>query len=292
MPGYIKAALFKYQYPEPRKPQHAPHKWEKPQYGQTKQYAKPVEKTPKLDAEGIKHIQKVIGTLLHYARTIDSTTLMAINAISSDQVTGTTTTADAVTWLLDYAATYPNATIHYKASKMILRIHSDASYQLDTESHSHAGGHLFLVSNNHTDTSEKNSAIHTTCEIIKNVMSAASEAECGATFINCKAVVPLRITLEEMGHEKPPTPVQIYNSTTEGIMNSTMQQKRPKAMDMRFYWIQDRIKQKNLKVFWKPGTTNLGDYHTKHHAPNHHRNGRKNYIHCPGIPRKASARVC
>ena len=56
MPGYIKKTLLKYQHPEPRKPQHAPHNWDKPQYIQTTQYAKPVNKTPKLDAEGIKHI--------------------------------------------------------------------------------------------------------------------------------------------------------------------------------------------------------------------------------------------
>ena len=81
MPGYIKKTLLKYQHPEPRKPQHAPHKWDKPQYIQTTQYAKPVDKTPKLDAEGIKHIQKVIWDLLYYDRAIDRTMLMAINAI-------------------------------------------------------------------------------------------------------------------------------------------------------------------------------------------------------------------
>ena len=129
MPGYINTDLLKYQHPDPRKLQHAPHLWEKPQYSQTTQYAKPVDNTPKLDAEGIKHIQKVIGNLLYYARTIDSTMLMAINAISSAQATGIITTAAAVAWLLDYAATYPNATIRYNASQMILRIHSDASYQ-------------------------------------------------------------------------------------------------------------------------------------------------------------------
>ena len=82
IPGFIKEALLKYQYPEPCKTQHAPHKWDKPQYGQTTQYAKPVDETPKLDAEGIKNIQKVIGNLLYYACAIDSTMLMAINAIS------------------------------------------------------------------------------------------------------------------------------------------------------------------------------------------------------------------
>ena len=123
---------------------------------------------------------------------------MALIAISSAQATGTTATAAAVTWLLDYAATYPNATIRYNASQMILCIHSDASYQSETESRSHAGGYFFLGSNNHNDTNENNGAIHATCEIIKNVMSAASEAEFGATFINFKAAVPLRITQEEM----------------------------------------------------------------------------------------------
>ena len=135
--------------------------WDKPQYGQTTQYATLIDNTPKLDAEGIKHIQKVIRSLLYYARAIDSTMLMSINAISSSQVTGTTATAAAVAWLLDYAATYPNATIRYNASQMILRIHSNASYQSDPDSRSRAGGHFFLGSNNHNDTSKNNGAIHT-----------------------------------------------------------------------------------------------------------------------------------
>ena len=62
-----------------------------------------------------------------------------------------------------------------------------------------------MGSNYHNDTSEKNGAIHTTCEIIKIVMSAASEDQCGATFINCKAAVPLFITLEVKGHTQPPS---------------------------------------------------------------------------------------
>ena len=41
-------------------------------------------------------------------------------------------------------------------------------------------------------------------------------------------------------------------------------------MDMYFHWIQDRILQEHFHVFWKPGSTNLGDYHSKHHpTPNH-----------------------
>ena len=41
-------------------------------------------------------------------------------------------------------------------------------------------------------------------------------------------------------------------------------------MDMLFYWINDRIEQGQLRVLWRPGPENLGDYHSKHHPPEHH----------------------
>ena len=104
-----------------------PHKWEKPQYGQTTQYTKSVDKTPEVDAKDIIQIQKIINTLLYYSRAIDSNMLMVINTISSAQATGKTATVDAITRLLDYANTYPNAKIRYNVSQMILRIHSYAS---------------------------------------------------------------------------------------------------------------------------------------------------------------------
>ena len=42
-------------------------------------------------------------------------------------------------------------------------------------------------------------------------------------------------------------------------------------MDMRFYWMKDRIIKKDFFVYWKPGSQNMGDYLTKHHPPHHHR---------------------
>ena len=111
MPGYINADLLNYQHPEPCKSQHAPYLWYKTQYGQTTQYAKPADNSPKLYADGIKHIQKFIGTLLYNSRAIVSTMLMVINAISAAQAHGTTVTAAAVAWLLDYVATNPDATV-------------------------------------------------------------------------------------------------------------------------------------------------------------------------------------
>jgi hypothetical protein len=53
------------------------------------------------------------------------------------------------------------------------------------------------------------------------------------------------------------------NSTADGIMNKTVKQKQSKSMDMRFYWLQDRVGQGQLRVFWAPGKINLADYQSK-----------------------------
>ena len=54
-------------------------------------------------------------------------------------------------------------------------------------------------------------------------------------------------------------------------------------MDMRFYWINDRIEKGQFCVFWRPGPENLGDYHSKHHPPEHHRVFRSKYLHVPNL---------
>ena len=56
-------------------------------------------------------------------------------------------------------------------------------------------------------------------------MSAASEAEVGTLFINCKESVVLRNIMEEMEHPQPPIPVETDDSTVCGIANAKIQQK-------------------------------------------------------------------
>ena len=107
------------------------------------------------------------------------------------------------------------------------------------------GGHYFL-SNNSTDPTKPHSTyyplngpIHTVSNILYNVMVSADEAEIGATFHNGQEAVPIRTSLQELGHPQPPTPIRVDNSTAEGFANGTIEQKISKAIDMRFYWIQD-----------------------------------------------------
>jgi hypothetical protein len=81
-------------------------------------------------------------------------------------------------------------------------------------------------------------------------MSSAAEAELGAMYINARKAIEERIILEEMGHKQPATPVQVDNSTAEGIINKRVQPKRTKAMDVRFHWLWDRsINQKQFQFY-------------------------------------------
>ena len=107
--------------------------------------------------------------------------------------------------------------------------------------------------------------------IIRAVMASAAEAELGALFINAQKAVPIRQTLEELGHKQPPTPVQTDNSTAHGVITNKIQPKATKPMDMRFHWLRDRMNQKQFRFYWRPGTKNYGDYWTKHHPAAHHR---------------------
>ena len=194
------------------------------------------------------------------------TMLVAIGAIASQQSKATQATRDATVWLLIYAASHPNATIRYNASDMVLHLHSDASYLSEPGAHSRVVGHYFLSNNSTNPTkppltdSPLNGPIHTVSKILHNMMASAAEAEIGATFHNGQEAVPIHTTLQELGHPQPPTSIHVNNSTAEGFANGTIKQKISKAIDMRFYWIQDRTRKGQFLIYWKPGSTNLGDH--------------------------------
>jgi hypothetical protein len=141
-----------------------------------------------------------------------------------------------------------------------------------------------MGSGTNTDKKLTNGEILIINKVVKHVMSSAAESEIGAVFINAKEGAVLRTALEKLGHPQPPTPMETYNTTAKGYINGTIKQKRTKAMDMRFYWIKDRVKQGQFNVYWGPGYQNLADYFTKHHSPAHHKRMREIYIHADERP--------
>ena len=141
--------------------------------------------------------------------------LVALGSIASQQTTPTKKNMSEKMWLLDYCATHPDATICYKRSGMVPWSASDASYLSEPKPRSRAGAIFFLSEqpppNGATPTKqpEQNGTIHAVVKIMNNVMSSAIEAEVIATFHATKEAVPLRIAIEEMGHNQPPTSMQV-----------------------------------------------------------------------------------
>ena len=283
MPGYVDHALHKFQHPTPKKPQDSPYPVAVKQYGVKVQLTDPIDTSTRLPPQEIKRLQQIIGTFLFYGRAVDPTLLTALSELSSAQATATDATKRACQQFLDYCASHPNGAIRYQASDMILKLHSDSSYLNAVGARSRQGGHLYLGNKSEPDI--LNGAVLNLAAIMKMVLSSAAEAEFGALFHNTKEATPLRTTLEELGHPQPPTPVLVDNSTAVGLANDTVTQRRSRAIDMRFYWIRDRVNQQQYHVYWAPAHHNLADYFTKHHTPSHHRKMRKYFVYTTASPK-------
>ena len=221
-------------------------------------------------------MQQIVGTLLYYSIAVNPTMLTALGSITAQQAKGTEKMYVGTLWLLNYYATYPNAMICYTSSDMIIHIHSDASYLSEPQARSRAGGHYFLgderpnMSNPPTTRPWINNPIHSISRIMSNIMGSDTEIEIGAAHINGQEAVPIHTLLLGLGHPQPATPIQVDNSTADSFANDTIKEKQTKAIDMCFYWIHDCTSQGQFLIYWQPGITNLGDYHTRHHSPEHH----------------------
>ena len=281
MPEYVPDALVRFKHERPRRTQTAPHASIPITYGAKQQYAPAEAEANELDKKGKLFVQQVLGTFLYYARAVDCTMLVALSAIAAEQARPTEVTMRKVDQFLDYAACNPSAIVTYRASDMVLTVHSDASYLSESKARSQAGGHFFL--SNNAQFPANNGAVHTVAQLIKAVMSSAAEAEIGAMFVNARDAVPACRTLEEMGHPQPKTPMQTDNAAAHMVVSNNVQPKRTKAMDMRFHWLRDRAAQQQFRYYWRPGPKNLGDYHTKHHPGSHHVNMRGEFLSPPGV---------
>ena len=161
---------------------------------------------------------------------------------------------------------------------MVLNIHSDASYLSETRARSRVAGQ-FLLSRKSDPTKPilLNGALYIMCRILKFVVASAAEAELGALFLNCKEGRIMRITLQEMGHPQPATPIHCDNMKATGIANDIINKKRSRSTEMSFL-VTDQVKSGVMDIHWHPGQENLADYTSKHYDSKHHQVVRPWYI--------------
>jgi hypothetical protein len=127
-----------------QKIQMCPYLPEPKKFGTEAQAPLPHDSTPKLDANGIKRVQKIVGSILYYSRAVNMTVLIALSTIAVEQTKATEKTMAQCTQLLDYLSGHVDAKVRFHASDMILNIHSDASYLLEANARSRACGHFFM----------------------------------------------------------------------------------------------------------------------------------------------------
>jgi hypothetical protein len=205
---------------------------------------------------------------------------MALSDIATQQAAPTVNTKKQINQFLYYMWSHLNAIICYHASNMILNIHFNASYLSAPCARSRTGGYFFLSSLPANDNLIKLiGVIHIICTILKLVTASTAEAKLGALFFNTQEAKVLCLTLAELGHPQPPTPIHINNTTTVGIVNNTIKQQCKRTMEMRYFWLLDDKMQKYFKLYYQPIQENLGDYTSKHHTANIHQHVSSYYVH-------------
>ena len=275
MPGYIERALSRFKY-SPSKQRHGPAPYTPPTFGKKVQYSVIPDDSASLPASAKRHVQCVVGTLLYYALALDLTLLVALADIAAVQSSPTEETMSRVTHILDYVATHPDASVTYRASGMVLASESDASYLSAPNGRSRVGAiHYFteaprIENGKPSSPIQRNGVIHVMSKITRIVMSSVMEAEVGAAFEAARDACFIRLACSELGHPQPPTTIRVDNTAAVGFATGATKVKRAKAIDMRFHWLADRVKQGQFTIFWTPGHKNLhADFVTKLHPPSH-----------------------
>jgi hypothetical protein len=102
MPGYISTLLLKFKHPHtPAKPQISPYKCLPISYGAKSHITPDPDSSELLDASRKRRVQEIVGSLLYYARAVDSKLLVALSTSGARQAKATIATEQAVDLLLD-----------------------------------------------------------------------------------------------------------------------------------------------------------------------------------------------
>jgi hypothetical protein len=159
MPGYIKKQLLKYENIM-RRIQHCPYSPEPKKYGAEAQSPLPQ------DTSGAENCRSVEFDCKRANARKKRTLVKAYQ-------------------VLDYLALHPDAVVRFRASDMVLNIHSDASYLSEPNTRSRACRHFFMGALPIDGKPIKlNGAFHTLCAILQFIVTSTAEAKLGLLFLN------------------------------------------------------------------------------------------------------------
>ncbi len=160
--------------------------------------------------------------------------------------------------LLQYVSKHRNIGIRFYASNMILQLMSDASYLCRPRALSVVGLLAYLGFENAI-----NGPISCNSKMINCVVASVAEAELAGGFQAAQLAVHFRRILHDLGYPQPPTLLRMDNTVAIGIATEAITAKRSKSMDMRFFWIIDRVRQEQFVIKHIAGQWNVADHFTK-----------------------------
>ena len=117
--------------------------------------------------------------------------------------------------LFEYSHTNLLVKVKFRASDIMLKIHSNGSFLSVSKSRSRAGGYYYFGDNIPTGQPDKlQGSMHQECSVIKPIMGLAAKYETSTLCLNCQNGIILRTIAKEIRHLQPLTLVQVDNSTT------------------------------------------------------------------------------
>jgi hypothetical protein len=80
-----------------------------------------------------------------------------------------------------------------------------------------------------------NGEFHVSSIVMNFIVASAVEAELGTLYHNCQTGIIFILTLVEMGHMQPKTPLHCNNTTAVGITNNSIKRQWSHSMEMHFW---------------------------------------------------------
>lgn len=75
----------------------------------------------------------------------------------------------------------------------------------------------------------------------------------GALYVNTKEAKLLLLTVFKHGYPQLPTQINVDNTNAVVIAHNSTNKSKPKAMEIRYFWLRDQDTYKYFKKYYLPG---------------------------------------
>jgi len=197
--------------------------------------------------------KSLLGSLLYVAIKSRPDITYAVNQASRNCEHPTTIDYKALLMILQYLKVTIHKSIHYNGKNKLVGF-SDAYYANDEATRRSVSGYIFLLGN---------SPISWKSQIQRNVTLSTAETEFVSLTECAKHGIWLKNLFEEITNKNVLIKIKVDNKACIAIAEDENAKGRCKHIDTRYKFIQEKIKEKNIKLEYVRTTEILADPLTK-----------------------------